>query len=199
MQEAKRMFSRSKARRSITDKDNSEAYISTLTSTRATVLSSPHETYSLLISTLATLRLPHSLLSQLLEHLASDADLTTTFLMTFHHNLPPTPPAPSAAYMSGLTIALGYFVGGFVPLLPYLFVAQVGAAFHASVVLMAIALFVFGWTKQSMVAEGEEKRISKCIRSGFQMVVMGGLAACAAIVCVRALSGSGSEGQDSVS
>lgn len=114
--------------------------------------------------------------------------------MTFHHNLPPTPPAPSAAYMSALTIALGYFCGGFVPLLPYLFVAQVGAAFRASVALMVVALFVFGWVKQRLVGDGEEKRVAKCVRSGLQMVVMGGLAAGAAIVCVKALSGPEGEG-----
>jgi len=169
---------------------NSEAYASTLSSTRSTVLSSPHETYSLLISTLSALRLPSSLLNQLLEHLASNTDLTTTFLMTFHHNLAPTPPAPSAAYMSAVTIALGYFCGGFVPLLPYLFVAHVGAAFRASVALMVVALFVFGWVKQSLVGDdGGGKKVARCVRSGLQMVVMGGLAAGAAIVCVRALSG----------
>lgn len=75
------------------------------------------------------------------------------------------------------------------PLVPYLFVAQVGAAFRASVALMVVALFVFGWVKQSLVGDGEEKRVAKCVRSGLQMVVMGGLAAGAAIVCVRALSG----------
>lgn len=96
--------------------------------------------------------------------------------------------------MSALTIALGYFCGGFVPLLPYLFVAQVGAAFRASVALMVVALFVFGWVKQSMVGDGDERSLKRRVRSGLQMVVMGGLAAGAAIVCVRALSGPEGEG-----
>jgi VIT1/CCC1 family predicted Fe2+/Mn2+ transporter len=89
--------------------------------------------------------------------------------------------------MSGLTISLGYFCGGAVPLLPYLFFAQVGEAFRASVAVMVVALFAFGWVKERVV-DGERSVVT-CIRSGVQMVVMGGLAAGAAMVCVRVLSG----------
>jgi len=111
--------------------------------------------------------------------------------MTFHHNLPPTAPSASAAYMSGLTISLGYFCGGFVPLLPYLFFAHIGQAFRASVMVMVVALFVFGWGKQRLV--DEERSLASCVRSGVQMVVMGGMAAGAAIACVKTLSGVGGE------
>jgi len=113
--------------------------------------------------------------------------------MTFHHNLPPSAPSPSAAYMSGLTISIGYFCGGFVPLLPYLFYEHIGQAFTASVGVMIVALFLFGWGKQRLV--DDERSMAKCVRSGLQMVVMGGLAAAAAMTCVRLLSGASGEEQ----
>ena len=57
--------------------------------------------------------------------------------------------------------------------------------------VMVVALFVFGWGKQRMV--DEERSLASCVRSGVQMVVMGGLAAGASIACVQTLSGVGGE------
>lgn len=75
------------------------------------------------------------------------------------------------------------------PLLPYLWFAQVGEAFRASIAVMVIALFAFGWGKQRLLED--EGSMRKCVRSGIQMVVMGGLAAAAAMLCVKSLSGMG--------
>lgn len=73
------------------------------------------------------------------------------------------------------------------PLLPYLWFEQVGEAFRASIVVMVIALFVFGWGKQRLLED--EGSMRKCVRSGCQMIVMGGLAAAAAMLCVKSLNG----------
>ncbi|GAB7353655.1 hypothetical protein MBLNU459_g4064t1 [Dothideomycetes sp. NU459] len=119
--------------------------------------------------------------------LASAPANTENFIMRFHHNLPDSANAASRAYVSALTIAAGYFFGGLVPLTPY-FLAQTNqVAFRWSVAVMAVALFVFGYVKTLLVGEG--KRLS-CAKAGVQMMVLGGVAAAAAMACVKAVGGS---------
>lgn len=52
---------------------------------------------------------------------------------------------------------------------------------------MAVSLFVFGYVKTFLVGE-----INKlvCAKAGVQMVVLGGVAAAAAMGCVKAIGGS---------
>ena len=92
-------------------------------------------------------------MSGMTKNLKEDPELFVDFLMRFHHQLAEADFIPSRAYISGLTIAAGYFLGGLVPLLPYLFFTQVREALLCSVLVMAIALFVFGWTKTALVGD----------------------------------------------
>ncbi|CAK4034968.1 calcium transporter [Lecanosticta acicola] len=108
------------------------------------------------------------------------------FLMRFHHQLAEADFTPSRAYVSGLTIAMGYFCGGLVPLLPYLFFERVREALYCSILVMAIALFVFGWVKTALVGECSRW---VCFQNAIQMLVLGGLAAGAAMGCVKAIGG----------
>jgi VIT1/CCC1 family predicted Fe2+/Mn2+ transporter len=91
-------------------------------------------------------------------------------------------PPSNRAFTSALTIAMGYFLGGFVPLLPYFFVDTVFVGLCISTAVMAVALFVFGYTKTCIVTGWYG---SKCVREGIwgglQMVVIGGVAAGAAM------------------
>lgn len=95
-------------------------------------------------------------------------------------------PGASRPLTSALTIATGYFVGGLVPLLPYLFVAEVMVGLWISVAVMAVALFSFGYVKTCIVTGWEGGR---CVRMGLfggaQMVVVGGAAAGAAMGLVK--------------
>lgn len=104
--------------------------------------------------------------------------------MRFHHGLTEDQSRPSRAYISALTITCGYFFGGFIPLLPYFFAGDIETALAFSVLVMAIALFVFGYGKTLLV--GERSRWV-CVQGGLQMVVLGGLAAGAAMGIVKAL------------
>lgn len=114
---------------------------------------------------------------------ASDHDLED-FLMRFHHQLPESHITASRAYLSACVIATAYFFGGLFPLLPYFFAKTHEGAFSWSVVIMAVALFAFGYFKTLLV--GEDKKIV-CLKGGIQMMVLGGVAAGAAIVCVKAV------------
>ncbi|KAF2721879.1 DUF125-domain-containing protein [Polychaeton citri CBS 116435] len=119
--------------------------------------------------------------------LRRDSEKLTEFLMRFRHQMEGSEFTSSRAYASGLTISAGYFSGGMVPLLPYFFAPRVQEALVASVALMVLALFAFGWAKTALV--GECSRVA-CFKSAVQMVVLGGIAAGAAMGCVKAVGGS---------
>lgn len=107
--------------------------------------------------------------------------------MNFHHTLPE--PSGSRAVTCALTIALGYFIGGFVPLVPYFFVGPQDAyiALRWSIVTMVIALFIFGYGKTCFVSGWKGRpNVRKGLIGGIQMVLVGGIAAGSAMGLVKA-------------
>lgn len=84
-------------------------------------------------------------------------------------------PADGRQLTLALTIGLLYFFGGFIPLVPYFFVATVQTGLLVLVVVMGIALFIFGYVKTAVLLEGcsQWKRVNE----GLQMVLTGGFAA----------------------
>lgn len=93
-------------------------------------------------------------------------------------------PAENRQVISALTIGSGYFFGGFIPLFPYFFTTYVYTGFIISVIVMVITLFWFGYLKTS-VSLGDEASLGKKVSEGFQMVLIGSLAAGAAWGLVR--------------
>lgn len=129
--------------------------------------------------------LPSELVTQLKNHLSS-SPMLPSFLMNFHHTMPE--PSGSRAVICALTIALGYFVGGFVPLVPYFFVGSHDAfvALRWSIATMAVALFIFGYGKTCFVSGWRGRRnIRKGLIGGIQMVLVGGIAAGSAMGLVK--------------
>lgn len=88
-------------------------------------------------------------------------------------------PAEGREFTSALTIGLSYFLGGFVPLLPYFFCKVVKTGLLVSVIVMLITLFIFGFIKTS-ISLGEDCGNAKKVSEGFQMVAIGSVAAGAA-------------------
>jgi VIT1/CCC1 family predicted Fe2+/Mn2+ transporter len=101
------------------------------------------------------------------------------FMMRFELGL--EEPAPNRAHRSALTIASSYIAGGLIPLLPYMFVADNLAALKLSVVITLLALALFGALKGRFVGTG-------WLRSAFQTVIIGGIAAAAAYTLARLLN-----------
>ncbi|OTA02199.1 iron transporter [Trichoderma parareesei] len=93
---------------------------------------------------------------------------------------------------SGLSISLGYIIGGTIPLLPYLFAATVGLGLRWSTALCLVALMSFGAGKSWLLRGGEAESSSwmRCVWEGLQMLILGSLAALAAVLCVSLLGGS---------
>ncbi|KAM3415441.1 hypothetical protein BST61_g8963 [Cercospora zeina] len=164
-------------------KSEADAYLSTLQETKNIVASNPRAACDMARSTLSKYSLSHDSLDALTSDLRSQGRLVD-FLMAFHHGLIEANFPSSKAYTCGLTIAAGYFVGGLVPLLPYLFFEHISEAFQCSMIAMGIALFAFGWLKTSIVGECSRWL---CLQNAIQMLVLGAIAAGAAMGCVKAI------------
>jgi VIT1/CCC1 family predicted Fe2+/Mn2+ transporter len=138
--------------------------------------------------------LPQSTLDDLTAHLAESPKLVD-FYMQFEHCA--EEPASSRAVTSAITIAMAYFFGGLLPLLPYFCVDQnkVYDGLFISIAVMVFALFVFGYAKTCIVIGWQGSRnIREGCFGGVQMVVVGSAAAASAMGLVRAFNHEGDSG-----
>ncbi|KAL2810703.1 vacuolar iron transporter Ccc1 [Aspergillus granulosus] len=166
-------------------KSEEESYHATLKETEKQTITDPASITETIQDIFTPYDLPPALVTELTHHLSSSPNLPS-FLMHFHHTLPE--PSGSRALTCALTIALGYFIGGFVPLLPYFFVGENEAflALKWSIATMAVALFIFGYGKTCFVSGWKGSRnIRKGIVGGLQMVLIGGVAAGSAMGLVK--------------
>jgi VIT1/CCC1 family predicted Fe2+/Mn2+ transporter len=118
-----------------------------------------------------------------LEALKKNPTAWVDFMMRFELGL--EAPAANRAHLSALTIAASYIAGGFVPLLPYILVADNAFALRLSVLITLIALAVFGSLKGQLFGTG-------WLRSAIQTSLIGGAAAAAAYGLARLLNGHAS-------
>jgi vacuolar iron transporter family protein len=98
------------------------------------------------------------------------------FMMRFELGL--DPPDPKRARISALTIGMSYVVGGFIPLTPYILIPDLTTALIVSVVVTLTALFLFGYIKGRFTG-------MKPLRSGFETMLVGGVAAGVAFLLAR--------------
>ncbi len=101
------------------------------------------------------------------------------FMMRFELGL--EKPDPARALTSGLTIAGAYVAGGLVPLLPYIFLDNVGTGFVVSVVVTILALALFGYIKGHFTG-------ARPLRSAIQTTLIGGVAAAAAFGIAKSIA-----------
>ncbi|KAJ6189477.1 hypothetical protein N7519_004385 [Penicillium mononematosum] len=128
--------------------------------------------------------LSDSAVADITRDLHASQDRLLEFLITFYHR--ETAPDCNQAWTSAITLALGYFIGGFIPLIPYFIVSQVMTALYWSIGVMAITLLVFGYVKTCVVRGWSGRaNVLAAIWGGVQMCCVGGVAAGAAIGLVR--------------
>jgi VIT1/CCC1 family predicted Fe2+/Mn2+ transporter len=106
----------------------------------------------------------------------SDEKRWVDFMMRFELGL--ERPDPSRALWSAATIAVSYIGGGFIPLAPYFFVADVQDGLVISIGVTLTALLVFGCIKARFTG-------IPLWRGGLQTTLIGGLAAGAAFGIAR--------------
>jgi VIT1/CCC1 family predicted Fe2+/Mn2+ transporter len=113
---------------------------------------------------------------KVVKAIRSDQQRWVDFMMRFELGL--EKPESQRARNSALVIAVSYIVGGLVPLCPYFFFASARAALPFSVGVTLLALAVFGYIKGRFT-------VDKPLRSAWQTVIVGGLAAAAAFGIAR--------------
>ncbi|KAH8665759.1 VIT family-domain-containing protein [Tricladium varicosporioides] len=155
------------------------------------IATSPQTVISDIVDVFEPYSLPRSTLDDLTIHLANSPRLVD-FVMHFQHCS--EAPASNRALTSAMTIALGYFFGGLLPLIPYFFVGSnaVYEGLYISIGVMVIALFAFGYVKTCVVVgwDGARNIRSGCY-GGVQMVIVGSAAAGAAMGLVKLFSDGG--------
>ncbi|OXV12059.1 hypothetical protein Egran_00181 [Elaphomyces granulatus] len=165
-------------------KSEEESYNTTVREVDELVKQKPGEAHAIVRKTFKSYGLSESIISEICASLRGSPNRLRDFLIAFHHKQSKQP--GNRAYISAITLALGYFIGGFIPLIPYFCVSQVIDAFYASAGVMAITLLVFGYAKTCIVRgwRGRDNIVAG-LESGVQMCLVGGIAAGAAIGLVR--------------
>lgn len=110
------------------------------------------------------------------DSISSNRDRWVDFMMRFELGL--EKPDPGRSLRSALTIGLSYAVSGFIPLTPYILMNSVQDALLVSAGVTLLALLVFGYVKGRLIG-------INALRSGFQTILIGGLAAGAAFAIAR--------------
>ncbi|ORY39092.1 DUF125-domain-containing protein [Rhizoclosmatium globosum] len=101
------------------------------------------------------------------------------FMMKFELNM--EKPDSSRLWISALTIGGSYFMGGLVPLFPYMVIANASTAFYVSIASTLVVLFIFGYVKASVL--GVEQKF----QSALEMMIVGGVASGAAYGIAKAM------------
>lgn len=152
--------------------------------TQQLIESDPQETRTMVRECFAPYGLSHTAIEDITRDLHASQERLLEFLLAFHHR--ESAPDCNQAWISAITLALGYFVGGFIPLIPYFIAAQVNSALYWSIGVMGVTLLAFGYIKTCVVRGWAGRdNIVAAIWGGIQMVFVGGVAAGAAIGLVR--------------
>ncbi|KEQ97616.1 hypothetical protein AUEXF2481DRAFT_57003, partial [Aureobasidium subglaciale EXF-2481] len=120
----------------------------TKANTIAMVHTSPAEARAAVASTLEGY-ISETLLDAVADDITANHDKTIAFLLEHQHRFESADVSPRL-YTSALCIAFGYFFGGLIPLLPYIFFADGTVALICSVIVMMFTLFGFGLGKTAL-------------------------------------------------
>ena len=115
----------------------------------------------------------------IVEALSRQTDSWVDFMMRFELGL--EPPDPKRAVTSAATIAGAYIVGGMIPLSPYIVLGNAFRGLVVSAIVTLAALGIFGFIKGKYTG-------AQALRSAFQTVVIGGLAASAAFLLAKLIA-----------
>ncbi|KAJ3066162.1 hypothetical protein HDU98_010530 [Podochytrium sp. JEL0797] len=118
-------------------------------------------------------------LEPLLKNLRNNPEQWVEFMMT--HELAMERPEQSRLWISALTVGGSYFMGGLVPLIPYMLVPNANNALFVSIGATLAVLFAFGYVKAKLIG------VNTPIRSAFEMLFIGAAAGGAAFGVAKAL------------
>ncbi|QDS74757.1 hypothetical protein FKW77_001338 [Venturia effusa] len=112
------------------------------------------------------------------DALKVNKDCWVQFMMDFELQLPR--PCSNAGWTSAIVIAVSYFMGGLLPMIPYFIYSEITDALYTSIAITFFVLLGFGYAKA--IAIGQKKK-EACF-SAVQMLFVGTLAAGASYAIV---------------
>ncbi|KAN0064541.1 Protein ccc1 [Thecaphora frezii] len=111
----------------------------------------------------------------------------TPFILRVGSGLEPV--STSRLYISALTIGLSYFIGGAIPLLPYVFIQEASQALFVSIIVTGLILLAFGVVKQRVT--GGQGGVKGYLYGAISTLAVGGVAAGASWAIVSLLEKGG--------
>ena len=123
--------------------------------------------------------LPAAESARVSEALSHHPKAWVDFMMRFELGL--EEPDPKRAVTSAVTIAGAYVLGGMIPLSPYVILSSATRGLQVSAIVTLAALGVFGYIKGKYTGE-------RALRSAFQTMVIGGVAATVAFALAKLIS-----------
>ncbi|KAL9579971.1 MAG: hypothetical protein Q9212_004772 [Teloschistes hypoglaucus] len=170
-------------------KAESDGFQAKLADTTKLVLNNPAEAIALIHDVLRPFGFDPQQRKIVVDQLSRSSDRMVDWLMRFHYQ--EKQPDPSRPLTCGITIGLGYAIGGLIPLIPYFCVRndQIRLALYISIGVMLVTLFLFGFFKTVLLAEKEQDKSTwnACL-GGFWMLVVGGAAAAVAVGVVHGIN-----------
>ncbi|KAG9292424.1 hypothetical protein G9A89_015294 [Geosiphon pyriformis] len=139
----------------------------------------PEEEIDEVVEILEPYGLDRRSLAPVIDKLRADPEKFVDFMMKFELNL--EKPDPKRSWICASTIGISYFVGGLIPLLPYLIVESAKTGLYISVAITFLSLILFGYTKAYFISP------QNAFKGGLQMAVVGMAAAASAYGCVKAI------------
>jgi vacuolar iron transporter family protein len=157
-------------------KTDAEHYASEKARERRETVEAPDEETEEVAQIFRSYGLAEAMATTVARAIRRDRGRWVDFMMKFELGL--DRPDPLRARVSALTIGLSYVAGGLVPLAPYFFIKTPATALLVSVAMTLLALLVFGYVKGTFT-------VQRPLRSAWQTVVVGGLAAAAAFAIAK--------------
>ena len=152
-------------------KSDAEHYIKEREREKREVAEIPHEEMREVAEVFQEYGLSEEETKPIVDALRKQPKKWVDFMMRFELGL--ERPNPARAMTSALTIGGAYVAGGLIPLAPYIFSSRISTALAFSILFTVLALLVFGFVKGRFTG-------MKPIRSAFQTVLIGSVAAGAA-------------------
>ncbi|PRT54982.1 Protein CCC1 [Wickerhamiella sorbophila] len=165
-------------------KSESEYYETMLRKEKATYHESPKESVNGVQEALGEFNISPATVEAVMSDLQRNDEFLAAFMVKMVRGI--EEPQEGRELTSALTIGGAYFLGGFVPLLPYFLVDTVEKGLIYSVVIMMITLFAFGYFK-TVLSLGSDCLQKQRVWNGVSMLLVGGVAAGAAWALVKAI------------